>query len=323
MNKKTLAWYSLTALLISLLFSAYPIRMGVSVITDMAKHGTVYAENYPKYIIPYTPISIAVVLGIALMPFFLRRLRKAAFPAGSITAVAVFFAAEFSFERLVTVTKTYEETVVSSLEGWQMYMCYVPPETYETRQWTEVNVLMGEYSPAFKLHFYLISIVLIIAILNAVYGFGSMIVSGDNSRKKALILQTAAAAAFLGMCIWACFTAFYRTGEITVSPLSALLMSVFFILFGVTAGIFAGSFLLKKKRTWSILFPAIVSVCITTVMYIGEMILLSGHLYRFGEGLLFAGLPHLVLAPIDVLVILCSGGVTAAVCGLLNQQRGK
>ena len=42
-------------------------------------------------------------------------------------------------------------------------------------------------------------------------------------------------------------------------------------------------------------------------MYIGEMILLHGHLYRFGTSVFFYGLPTIVLAPVDILVIMASG----------------
>ena len=146
---------------------------------------------------------------------------------------------------------------------------------FEERTWTEVDVLMGEYSPAFKLHFYVISVVLIISILNCFYGFVKMIVTGDMSRKKPLILQSVASAAFLGMCIWACFTAFYRNGDITVSPLSAVLMCVFFLLFGVTVGIYVLSFTLKNKKFLSVWLPSLSAVLVTLVMYIGEMILLN------------------------------------------------
>ena len=44
-------------------------------------------------------------------------------------------------------------------------------------------------------------------------------------------------------------------------------------------------------------------------MYIGEMILLHGHLYRFGTGFFYDGLPAVTLAPVDLLVILASSGL--------------
>ena len=56
-----------------------------------------------------------------------------------------------------------------------------------------------------------------------------------------------------------------------------------------------------------LLIPVIVSAAVTLLMYIGEMILLHGHLYRFGSDFFFDGLPAIVLAPVDLLVILASG----------------
>ena len=317
-KQKQLFVYWLCALAAALILSCYPIIMGVRVLVDMVQNGTVSAEHYPKYIIPYTPISIAVIFGILLMPLLICKCKKTGFLFGGLASVAVFFASELCLERLVTVTKTHEKTV-TSLENWQMYMCYVQPKTQQSRQWTEVNVLLGEYSPAFKLHFYLISVLLILALLNAVYGFAKMLFSGDNRRKKALILQSVTAAAFLGMCIWACFTAFYRNGDLKVSAVSALLMSVFFLLFGVTAGIFLGSFLLEKQRGLSVLLPSAAAMLTVIAMYIGEMILLSGHLYRFGSGFFFDGLPQIIMAPVDILVVLTAGLLTFGSCTLLRR----
>lgn len=320
-NKKFRYYYLLTFFGI-LLVSFYPIYMGVTVVTDMIRFGTVYAEDYPKYIIPYTPIALAVITGFALMPLLFKHVEKFALAAGTVISTAMFFAAEFLLERMVTVTHTVIETVVapSKLEDWQMYMCaYFPGET-EERTLTEVDVLMGEYSPAFKMHFYIISVVLILSLLNCFYGFAKMIRTGDTSRKKTLILQSIASVAFLGMCIWACFTAFYRTGEIFISPLSAVLMTAFFILFGVTAGTYTVSFTMKRRPLFSVLFPAAVASAITLVMYIGEMILLSGHLYRFGTGFFFDGITGIVFAPVDIAVILASGAVTALIANAVREK---
>ena len=48
MENKTFRKYYLFSLLGVLLASCYPIYMGISVIVDMIRYGTVYAENYPK-----------------------------------------------------------------------------------------------------------------------------------------------------------------------------------------------------------------------------------------------------------------------------------
>ena len=324
MENKKFKNYYLLSLLGVILASCYPIYMGITVIVDMIRYGTVYAENYPKYIIPYTPIALALLVGVALIPVAIKYFKKYALLFGTVISTVLFFVFEFILEKLVIVTRTVTETVgwvdVSKLEDWQMYMCYVPPNSFEERTWTEVDVLMGEYSPAFKLHFYIISIVLIISILNCFYGFAKMIHTGDKSRCKSLTIQSIASGAFLGMCIWACFTAFYRNGDIKVSALSAILMSAFFVLFGVTVGIYVASFTLNKKSLLSVWLPSISAAIVTLVMYIGEMILLSGHLYRFGDGVFFAGIPGIVLAPVDIVVIIASGAVAAIIANAVRNK---
>ncbi len=59
----------------------------------------------------------------------------------------------------------------------------------------------------------------------------------------------------------------------------------------------------------------------TLVMYIGEMILLSGNLYRFGDGTFFDGIAGIVLAPADIMVILASGALTAGIMLLLTRRQ--
>ncbi|MBR0322622.1 MAG: hypothetical protein IIX08_09560 [Bacteroidales bacterium] len=323
MKSKAFNRFYLFSCLGVLIASYYPLSMGVRVITDMLINGTVMKENYPKYIIPYTPISIAIIVGVLLMPLFIRFFKRFAFAGGAFVATGIFFGSELLFEQKVVVSTA--ETV-TKLEDWQMFMCYVPPEgwgetvtTYKTQ--TAVDILMGDYNPAFKLHFYIISVVLIITILNCLYGFGQMIKNGDKKRCKSLILQYVCSLVFLGLCILACFTAFWRDGSIRVSPLSASLMTVFFILLGVTAGVFVGSFLLGKRKLVSVWIPAISASVMTLLMYIGEMFLLNGHLYSLGTGFLFESLPGIVFAPIDLLVILLSGSATALFFALLNNNR--
>ena len=312
MEGKKFGLYWFLTVIGTVILSFYPLYMGVRVIGDMIKDGTVLKENYPKYVIPYTPIAYAVIISVLLMPLFIKLMKDFAILGGSTLSIATFFGVELLFEKKVVVSST--ETV-AKLADWQMFLCrYVSPKEYESveviRTETAVDILIGDYNPAFKLHFYLISVVLILAILNGIYGFAQMIRTGDRSRKKALILQSISTALFLGLCILACFTAFWRDGAIRVSPISASLMSIFFIILGVTVGIFAGSLLLKRKRVITLYVPAVISLLTTLIMYVGEMILLHAHLYRFGEGFFFEGLPGIVLAPVDVAVILLAGLIT-------------
>lgn len=318
MKNKRLALYYALSLLGVLLLSVYPLKMANTVVTLMQTAGSVPSEQFPKYIIPYAPIAFALLFGTALMPLFLKLLKRYALLGATASSLGVFLASELILESKVIVSSTS----LVPLESWQMYMCYMPPMQYETRTWTAIDVLMGEYSPSFKIHFYLISAVLIIAILNCIYGFARVIATGEKGRTRALTLQSISAAAFLGMCILACFTAFYRDGELTVSPLSAFLMCVFFILLGLTVGIFAASLTLGKRKLLSIAIPSLLASLTVLLMYFGEACLLSGHLYLLGSGAFFEPLVGNFVSLADVLIIIAAGALTA-LCAAAAQGKRK
>lgn len=312
--------YWLLALAATLAASFYPLYMGFRIISDMCTQGVVHAEEYPKYIIPYTPLSLALIFAVACMPLLLKYVKKLPVLTASLLSLVVFFVFELLFE-LKVIIETNITSYTSTLEDWQMFMCYIPPDTMETRTWTEVNVLMGEYSPTFKLHFYLISIIIIITVINSLYGFGQMIRTKNHARQKALIIQSICTALFLGLCILACFTAFFRDGDILVSPLSASLMGLFFVLMGVTAGTYIGSFCIGKRQLFSIWIPSAAALLTALMMYIGEMFLLDGNLYLLGTGFFFRNIPGIILAPVDILVLLVSAGITMLLCRFFNRKK--
>lgn len=324
MKSKQFNRYYLFSCLGVLIASYYPLSMGVRVITDMITLGTVSQENYPKYIIPYTPISIAIIIGVLLLPLCIKLFKRFALAGGASMATGIFFAVEFLLEQKVVVSSA--ETV-ATLESWQMFMCYVPTReewsdvVAEFKPKTAIEILMGDYNPAFKMHFYIISIVLIITILNCLYGFGQMIKSGENKRLKSLVVQSSCSITFLGLCILACFTAFWRDGSIQVSPLSAALMTIFFVLLGITVGVFVGSLLLGKGKLVSIWIPSIVASAMTLLMYLGEMFLLNGHLYSFGTGFVFESIPGIIFAPMDIIIVFTSGLTNFIICYFLNYKK--
>ncbi len=302
MPSKKLQKFYLFSTLGTLLASVYPLYMGVRVISDFVGKGSVDAFAYPKYVIPYTPICIALLLALAILPLAVRFFEKFAMLGLSLISLAAFFAAELWFEKIVV----FDGSTKTSIESWQVFMCVATPEALQTVG----NVLIGEYSPSFKLHFYFIAVIVILAVLNCIIGFALMIKREDASKRKALVLQAISAALFIGLCIFACFTAFFRTGQLQVSFVSALLMSLFFITFGITFGVFVGSFLYRKGKGLSLFLPSVVAVATTFLMYVGELLLLNGSLYQFGSGFFFAALGVIPFALVDLLVILLAGVIT-------------
>ena len=88
-------------------------------------------------------------------------------------------------------------------------------------------------------------------------------------------------------------------------------------------GVFAASFTLGKRKLVSTVLPTVISMIVTTAMYYGEMSLLDHSLYRFGRNWFFKGLGKLVLAPVDIVIILIGGVLTAVICSLLNRRSVK
>ncbi len=102
--------------------SFYPFYMGTKVVWDMIANGAVMKEDYPKYIIPYTPICVAVLIGILLMPLFVKLFRKYALIGGAAVSISAFFGLEMLFERNVVVTTA--ETVTISTEQASSFVLF-------------------------------------------------------------------------------------------------------------------------------------------------------------------------------------------------------
>lgn len=316
MKNKAFKKYYIFTILSLLVALSYPIYMGVKVVSEMMVKGYILSTDYPKYTIPYTPIAISVLLTVLLMPVVFKYIKKHSLLIASVFSIIVFFITEFIFESQVFVTSTLD----TSLVNWQMAMCVV---TVNNITLTPVEILIGDYSPTFKIHFYFISVILILTVLNCLYGFGKMILSGNKSKLKPLIMQSILSGLFLMLCLLACFTAFFRTGELLVSPLSAFLMTLFFVVMGVTAGIYVGTLLIEKSTLFSIVLPAVTASLTTLLMYIGEMFLLRGNLYILGTDLMFTSINGIVLSLFDIIVIIASGLITAIILMIITKRKLK
>ena len=312
--------YYFLSLGIVFLLSFYPFIMGIQVFTAYLRDGYVSATDYPKYLIPYTPIAIALILSVAFLPIAVKLCKKFALFVISIFGTGMFLVFEILFENVMVFSA--KEGIVDT-SSWQAYLCVATPEVMETIEYKETigQALASRYSPVFKVHFYLIAILIVIAVIGVVDGFGKMLRDKNHDKKKPLIITTIAVSVFIGLCILACFTSFYRTGELNISTLSSWLMSIFFIIFGLTAGVYAGSLLYFKKPIVSRLIPALITSVTTFIMYIGELVLMGGVLFKFGTGFLFDPIASCPFAPIDFIVILLSGVITYLILFWVRQRK--
>ena len=305
--------FYIVSLIILILLSVYPIYMGITVFIQYMQNGSLDAAEYPKYIIPYTPMCIAIIVSAALLPVIYKLSKRFSLIIGSCIGVGLFFAAELFFEQI----KIVEGYTTLPLESWQYSLCIATPEVLQSIG----EPIYAENNPAFKLHFYLIAIVIILSVIGVLYGFMKMLKEGIYQKKKPLVVQTVCVTIFVGMCILACFTAFYRNGTLNISPLSAFLTGLFFVVFGVTLGAYFSSHLYGKSQLLSVWVPALIAMLTTIVMYIGELVLMDGYLFVFGSGTFFEPLGAVPFSVCDILIVLISGIITAALSFLLNWHK--
>jgi hypothetical protein len=306
------SFYSLSLLTV-VLASAYPLYMGITTLNNYFQNGFIDVADYKKYIIPYTPISIALIISVALLPVIFKLAKRYTLPVVSLLGTVIFFVSELGFEQI----KVIEGYVEMPLESWQLSLCIATPEVLRSIG----EPIYAANNPVFKIHFYIIAIVIILALLHVIYGFSRVFREREFGKIRPLTAQAVSVIVFIALCILACFTAFYRNGTLNISPLSALLMSIYFIVFGVTAGIYCSTIFYKKSRLLSQIFPALCASLATFIMYIGEMMLMDGILFKYGNGFLFEPIGAISFSPVDIVIVLASGLLTYTLSYLLNHRK--
>lgn len=300
--KKQYGMFYMVSLSILVIMSLYPIYMGITAFIAYSQNGFISSEEYPKYIIPYTPMCIAVIISAFLLPVLYRFSKRFAALLDSAIGIGLFFTGELFFEQ-IKVSQNYQEL---PLDSWQYSLCVATPEVLQSIG----EPAYAENNPAYKVHFYLIAIVIILSIIGILYGYTRMFKEGSVKNRKALIVQTICTVLFISLCILACFTAFYRNGTRYISPLSAFLTGTFFIVFGVTFGSCFSCWMYGKKPFLSIFLPVLVSAATTIIMYIGEFLLMDGVLFVFGRGIFFEPLGRMPFSLCDMAIVLATAGIS-------------
>ena len=201
---------------------------------------------------------------------------------------------------------------IIELDLWQAVLCIASPDIQQqslTYKMQDTYYYVMD-DPSYKVHYYLISLVLITMVCGLVYGIAKAIRNNDATKTKPILLRGVSTAVLVALCVFANMTAFFRQADPIQTPLASFLTGLFFVMLGATVGVYAGSYLLGKGKKIGIGAPVLLSLCVTVMMYIGEAVMMNANLYRFGTGWFFTGLPDVVLAPADIMIVLLAGVAT-------------
>ncbi|MCL1805360.1 MAG: hypothetical protein FWG28_05100 [Clostridiales bacterium] len=332
-NAKRFYFMSFAALAI---LSAYPLINGARMAYISVTSGALQPEQYAKYVVPYAAICVSLLYFAALQPLFFR-LKRFAFPVGIATTYGVFFALERFFETMQihvagmtlvdasTLAPDAAGSVAATADLWQASLCMITP-VIQTQSLTYAALYRTYYvagDNAYKIHYYLISLILITMVCGLIYSIAKLLRGSDRDMARPVYLRGISTAALVALCIFANTTAFFRQAAPVQTPLASSLTAVFFIALGAAVGIYAGSFLLGKGIRLGIGVPVSLSLCTTALMYAGEAAMMKGNLYRFGTGWFFRGLPGVALAAVDILIVLLSGGLAWLILGMARKREFK
>ncbi|MCL1847557.1 MAG: hypothetical protein FWF91_06275 [Coriobacteriia bacterium] len=324
MNAKVDRRFYFLSLAVLAVLSAYPLINGIQMAWISITNGALEPEQYVRYVVPYAAICVALLCFAALHPVFMR-LKRFAFPVGIATTFLVFFVVERFFETIqihvagMTLIDTatlipYPSNATATADSWQAALCIASPEMrWQSLTYASLdNFYYVMDDSTYKIHYYLIALILITMVCGLIHGIARMLHlrSDDRAQAKPLFLQGISTAALVALCVFANSTAFFRQTAYIQTPLASLLTGLFFVALGAAVGVYVGSFLLERGRHLRLTLPVLLSLGITILMYVGESLMMKGNLYRFGTGWFFEGLPGLVAAPVDILVILLAGGLT-------------
>ena len=304
--EKPLRRFYVVSLGILAALSIYPVVMGLKIIVIQLLNGSIRPEDYARYVIPYTAICLSILICVALFPLILR-LKRSSTLAATVLGLGLFVGLELLMESI-----TIKSAAVQTAVKWQLFSCVYTPAAK--------LAYLADYTDAYKIHYFLVSFVIIALVISIVYGYGRMIASGDRAAKVPLRMQLVAAILLLGLCVFANFTGFFREKTDYLPPLSAFLTGTFFVVLGVASGIYIGSCLIGRSRFLSVILPGISAVLVCSVMYYGEYQLLGGTLYRLGHSLLFQALPVIVVSPVDIGIILLSGILTVLLMNAVEKR---
>lgn len=320
-----------TSLGVLLLLSAYPVIMGFNMMRHFISNGIIAPQQYSQGVIPYAAICLSLLIVTALHPILTKLFKKIQLVITTFISLGLFVAVELIFEGIKIDTKGILPVTgtqpFNKIDVWQAALCSVSPKAIEAeriRQQALQEAAKGfDYvsgNISYKIHYFLVSFVIIALVTSIIYGFGKMVKNRDYSNKSTLILQLISGILLISLCVFANITGFFRDASPYLNPASALLTSIFFIVLGTSFGMYVGSYLINKTKIILIGVSSIASVLVCAAMYVGEFVLLDGTFYRFGENFLFAGIPNIVIAPIDIIIILLSGIISSGVLALVKKK---
>ena len=270
------------------LFGLHNLNVATPIVTFLSAIFRIFGFNNVNIVIPFMAVFSAILIGFLFMPV----LRNMNFTKKrilvSMGAVIIFFALEL-----------YAEMIFTRLNVFHLVMTSRMMRGPEDISLLHVDM---QISWAVRFHYFVFSIIFVLAVLNFLYNLANALYKDGKPRKKVLILHGIAVTCFALAFFFVRVMRFedYTTLQLTWG--SVLNAAVCFVFAAITVGICSRSFVRFEGIRKFI--PSLLSTATVMILYGAEYTLLDGNFYSYSESVIVTMLLR-VLITVTPGVIVC------------------
>jgi len=264
-------FYAITALVLAAA-AAIPVRHFIAMVL------TYYSITWISYdvtlVVPFAAVLVAILIGFLLLPIIKNRLIVC------IGAVGIFGGLAW-----------YAEMIIARRDATFMLML--------SRMWRSPEeitaIVSGASIPwAVRAHYYIFSIVLVVAVVNFLYSLANTLLGDGKPGRPVIILQGIAVACYACAYFFVSVMQFQNLATLQLTWWSVFNVAACFILAAIAVGLCNGF----NKIT-----AALLSTITVLALYAAEYFLLDGNFYSYHENAIITMGSRLLIIIIPGMVV--------------------
>lgn len=293
MKPKAFLQYYLITLLVSLGAAAIPLWHFAVMIHCYLQRETFLRFDQYRAVIPFAAVAVAILITFVLLPLVKNISLRKKHIFSSIFAVFIFCGVESIGERIAS--HLYILGIVLTSRAPFYYNDSLLADPF--KQWTVFPI-------AVRLHYYIFSIIFILAVINLLYKISQNLFEGKKPISRPVILNGIATACYAIIYLFISVIQYNNYATMQITPGSVLNVAICFTLASVAFGLFSVSFI--RFAGWKKIIPSVTAVLTVLALYGAEFAMLGGKFYSYGENSIVNLLIHasIIIVPAVIVQIL-------------------
>jgi len=270
-SKQFWLFYAIIALILAAA-AAIPVRHFIAMV--LTYHRLTWISYDVTLVVPFAAVMVAVLVSFLLLPIIKNRLIV------SIGAVGIFGGLAW-----------YAEMITARRDATFMLML--------SRMWRSpeeiAEIVSGASIPwAVRAHYYIFSIVLVVAVVNFLYSLANMLFGDGKPGKRTIILQGIAVVCYACVYIFVGVMQFQNLATLQLTWWSVFNVAACFILAAIAVGL---------CNSFNNMISVLLSTITVLALYVAEYFLLSGNFYSYHQSTTITMMLRLLIILIPGVVV--------------------